>query len=129
MKTPDEIKKGLRHCSDAVCKRCPYENDCHISYGGSESAADALEYIRQLEKHVPKWISVDERLPEYLGWVLVIGHIINKRKKRNYGWCVPHIAEYRHGRWCDSDGMLPDLEDRSLKITHWMPLPEPPKEG
>lgn len=41
--------------------------------------------------------------------------------------CVPHVAEYRHGRWCDSDGMMPDLEDRSLKITHWMPMPEPPE--
>lgn len=74
-----------------------------------------------------RWIPVEERLPEGEGWVLVIGLLL-KKKKGNYGWCVPHVAEYRHGRWCDADGMLPDLEERSLKVTHWMPLPESPEE-
>jgi hypothetical protein len=77
----------------------------------------------------PRWISVEERLPEGEGWVLAIGLLLKKKKGGNYGWSVPHVAEYRHGRWCDLDGMMPDLEDRSLKITHWMPLPEPPKEA
>jgi hypothetical protein len=49
MKTPDEIKKGLRHCSEDGCKHCPYEDDCHLSDGGSELAADAHDYIVQLE--------------------------------------------------------------------------------
>lgn len=86
-----------------------------------------LEERSQLEARVPRWIPVEESMPEGEGWVLVIGLLL-KKKKGNYGWCVPHVAEYRHGRWCDSDGMLPDLEDRSLKVTHWMPLPEPPEE-
>lgn len=29
---------------------------------------------------------------------------------------------YDKGKWISSSGM-------KLKVTHWMPLPEPPKEG
>lgn len=50
MKSPEDIKKGLRHCSEDGCKHCPYEDDCHLSDGGSELAADALAYIVQLER-------------------------------------------------------------------------------
>ena len=72
MKTPEEIKAGLRchavqwhagECPDHEpgCKGCPYENDYHDP---DELMADALELIEELEKKVPKWISVKERLPE-----------------------------------------------------------------
>lgn len=136
-KTPDEIKRQLITCTEL---NMPQE----VQY---KAMVDALAYISQLEsqnrcfkeikescerrmiemaQQMPSWTSVKERLPEYKGWVLVIGLLL-KKKKGDYGWCVPHVAEYRHGRWCDSDGMMPDLEDRSLKITHWMPLPEPPE--
>ena len=98
-----------------VVSQCVSSDYCR----GWNDAVDAM----------PRWISVEERLPEGEGWVLAIGLLLKKKKGGNYGWSVPHVAEYRHGRWCDLDGMMPDLEDRSLKITHWMPLPEPPKGG
>ena len=40
MKTPDEIKKGLKRCSNADCGLC------------MSSLAEALEYIHQLENHI-----------------------------------------------------------------------------
>jgi len=46
-KTHDEIKKGLRHCSEDGCKGCPYEDDCHLSDGGSELARDVLILIQR----------------------------------------------------------------------------------
>lgn len=102
------------------------------NYNGSRCRAchadDMLALVDDAVDAMSRWISVEERLPEGEGWVLAIGLLLKRRSKGNYGWCVPHVAEYRHGRWCDSDGMIPDLENRSLKITHWMPLPEPPKE-
>lgn len=50
MKTPEEIKKGLQHCSEDGCKGCNYEDDCDMADGFSVLASDALVYIQQLEK-------------------------------------------------------------------------------
>ena len=70
MKTPEEIKKGLE-CGFGVlvsCRVCAYKKakECN-----AQVDADALAYIQQLEDHIryltkmiPKWISVEERLPE-----------------------------------------------------------------
>ncbi len=45
MKTPDEIKKGLKQCfSEICCRGCPYAGADCIDLG-----TDALGYIQQLE--------------------------------------------------------------------------------
>lgn len=45
MKTPDEIKKGLKICfSTQICSGCPYSSDDCMFLG-----SDAFEYIQQLE--------------------------------------------------------------------------------
>ena len=49
MRKSDEIKKGLEHCSEDGCNKCPYERECTFSDGFSELAKDALLYIHQLE--------------------------------------------------------------------------------
>ena len=67
MKTPDEIKNGLNHCSEDGCKQCPYNYDCNMADGFSALAYDANAYIHLLENHIneltervaqPRWISV-----------------------------------------------------------------------
>lgn len=54
MKTPDEIKKALRMCTEYKeansCFDCPY--DCFDSYCSVGLTADALAYIEQLESRV-----------------------------------------------------------------------------
>lgn len=67
----------------------------------------------------PKWISVDERLPEKDGKYIVARlegskHSISVRKFRKE---VPCWYRGYCGHW----------EKRTNAITHWMPLPEPPK--
>ena len=53
MKTPDEIKKGLYHCThDPDCKGCPYDYDCFMDEDSSAIANDTLEYIQQLENKI-----------------------------------------------------------------------------
>ena len=47
-----------------------------------------------------KWINVKDRLPESAGWYLVF---------------------FRGKKW--------PFDNHYHKVTHWMPLPEPPKEG
>ena len=50
MKTPDEIKNELNHCSEDGCKQCPYKYDCDMADGFSVLAGDAIAYIHQLER-------------------------------------------------------------------------------
>ena len=79
---------------------------------------DALAIAQHLITHgvtVQEWISVDERLPE---------------EKVN---CIVH---YKHA-YCNNDGYWAigfcfyDGEkfqfDQAYKVTHWMPIPQPPK--
>lgn len=60
------------------------------------------------------WISVEDRLPEYTGWYLTYHHKINL--------CV--VSWFTGDGWEDGDWGA--YEDGW--VSHWMPLPEDPKE-
>ena len=70
-----------------------------------------------VESAQPKWISGEERLPEELEDVLV-------STGKKHVFCA-----YRSysGRWFTGDIELEEIEVGDT-VTHWMPLPEPPKE-
>lgn len=148
MKTPEEIKKGLECAEINKCpnKKCTYyashipcsvqvqkdalaliqrlerdkawasENYDLIREENKRLEAHILckiDVIKLLEAQVPKWISVEERLPEKSGRYLV---------------CTSKSSVYytkftRH----EQDGRF--HTDINTHITHWMPMPEPPKEG
>ena len=84
-------------------------------YWGSNTSEEIAENLIKNGVTVQEWISVDERLPE---------------EKVN---CIVH---YKHA-YCDNDDYWEigicfyDGEkfqmDLSYKVTHWMPLPKPPK--
>lgn len=124
MKTPDDIKRALNICGDDKCsKDCPYYDNCYMEDALCELASDALEYIQQLENHIGeltenvaqlKWISVDERLPDGPGEVLacVYGRIC--------------IAWYSNRCFETPSGMVFYACENA--VTHWMPVPEPPKD-
>lgn len=61
------------------------------------------------------WIPVTERLPEQ-----------NTRVIGFMAWKGITAIEYQHGKWYSIDH-LQSLPDEA--VTHWMPLPEPPKES
>ena len=126
--TPGKIKKGLMHCCEAGCKHCPYEDDCHLSDGGSELAADALAYIRQLEAQVPKWISVADVLPERHGQMCVglyTQHGAPKTQSFPYlfTWHAYGDNGYVDGPHFSDEGL------DGLKVWYWMPLPQMPEES
>lgn len=115
MKTPEEIKKALDCCNQFrsgghwnICSKCP----CDIGIGRCDGTleTDALAYIQQLEAQVPRWISVEERLPEDNKTVFVVC---------KDGFTTMML--FRDGDWC----WYGNTDD---SITHWMPLPQPPKE-
>lgn len=112
MKKPEEIKKWLECCSitPPKCNECPaYIENCVCDFS---IVRCTLAYIQQLEAQVPKWISVEERLPED-GRYLVLTEKAGNTKK-------VHTATYNSLGWWTYANFG--------EITHWMPLPEPPKE-
>jgi len=126
MKTPEEIKKGLVEAIE--------DASCVVEYGDAHDLIDAVEknhvimadaiaYIQQLETKVPKWISVEDRLPEAKLAVLAYGrrHI---RKTEITELPAQHVA-YTRGE--DEGWFTWDCGDY-VYVSHWMPLPEPPEE-
>ena len=78
----------------------------------------------KLVNPMQEWVSVDERLPEKQhDWVLTACKLV---PEGYYG--VPHIAELRNGKWWADGGDFPLIEI-GVEVTHWMPLPAPPKGG
>lgn len=66
-----------------------------------------------------RWTPVEERLPEDRSDVLVVAYW-HERWGVYMGWCAPERAQ-----WSVHIG-IGDRND--VAVTHWMPLPEPPKE-
>ena len=125
----DKVIRGLECCikrdpdDNPRCGECPYDGACL-----NRLKIDALELLKEEEVVEPtvakdikvpdKWVSVKDRLPEksgqYLCWFgankVAIGPAI-----------VTYVDEWK------AFGNLVSLE-KYPNITHWMPLPEPPKE-
>lgn len=122
MRTPEEIRKGLEYCgADKPCGECPYRKEVDSCIG--MIARDALSYIRQLEsqisdlgKKVPKWIRVKEQPPKDGQKVIAVF--------RDGGGVIVDQARYSNGEFDFADWAYVWDEN----ITHWTPLPEPPKE-
>ena len=140
MKTPDEIKKSLEACGSDECHGrhtdCPYEDAlfCTMYLCG-----DARVYIQQLENHIgeltekvaqleaaqPRWINTSDELPA--PDTRVLASAID-----NDGESIVVITEYTHRLYgLGLTGWIEPWQCFSCNynITHWMPLPEPPKEG
>lgn len=79
-------------------------------------AADAIE-----ELQMPRWISVKERLPD--GEVLALNNL-----QGSYGY-QEYLIGYVGEDYQSDSGYLCENDDAILtNVTHWMPLPKPPKE-
>lgn len=76
-----------------------------------DALRDAVRCIKETSAKVPKWISVEERLPESAG-----KYIVCTKKRAVY--CT--AFRFFHGK-----GYF--ATDSTTHITHWMPLPEAPK--
>lgn len=113
MKNPDEIKRGLVEAIEEV-SWVTEGGDAHDLIDTCEKAhasmADALAYIRQLESQAPKWISVEEMLPD--------GEENRYLIRMDHGFIDTAIWDGEWELWADAG-----------EVTHWMPLPKPPKEG
>lgn len=84
----------------------------------STNIAALQQEIEKLRGQVPRWIPVEERLPEDRSDVLVAAYW-HERWGVYMGWCAPERAA-----WSVHVG----IGDRSdIAVTHWMPLPSGPE--
>lgn len=130
MKTLEETKKGLEICyHSVVCDECPYRYKPWTEGGRCVDGlqSDALAHIEQLESQIPRWIPVEERLPERHGQQCVGLYSIGEYK----GYLTPYIFTwnaYGNNGYVDGPHFNGEGLD-GLKVHYWMPLPEPPKGG
>lgn len=88
-------------------------------YWGSNTSEEIADYLIRHGITVQEWISVDDRLPEYSNDGFADAVLVTD------GF-VQHMAYFVGGEWRFAEsGEI--KEPMWYRITHWMPLPEPPK--
>ena len=65
---------------------------------------------------VQEWISVTDRLPEVGGYVVCIA------TRNPFSRLMPMVARIEKNGWVN-----PITEQYISEVTHWMPMPNPPK--
>lgn len=98
----------------------------------SHKAANALEQLQaendRLKEEVQqmRWIPVEERLPEENVTVLAFNADPHAEK---YVLARYRTVVYLGCYWCQFDQEYDSWCASCWKVTHWMPLPQPPKEA
>lgn len=134
MKTPEEIKHGLEcwakglECTGSSCLYW------HISPCKQKIFHDALAYINELEAKQQKWISVDDKDPEFPCITYdgenppIIPYVIHTvikggGEKRHFSYDPFEMEKFFRDQGQDVDMFS------MTHITHWMPVPERPEDG
>lgn len=97
-------------------------------FGVTESLSDLREIlelrqkVERLKAQLPKWVSVDERLPDSGVQVLCFGGLLTDLGFTHQTDFAVYAGNDKD--WLFFDGTISD----GWSITHWMPLPQPAKE-
>lgn len=89
-----------------------------------EELVDALmycEWIKDGIKCTAKWIPVTERLPDRMGQC-VCRYVFGDNEEYPFYQVLWYYTAVEQPHF-QGEGTM------GLRVTHWMPLPEPPKEG
>ena len=103
------------------------ERACHYQVNQEiepEEAQAILQYVEQLESKVarqPEWISVDDKMPDSGVEVLIADDLGNV----NIGF---YDDDFYDAGWAILSGAKRFVPISKSRITHWVPLPEPPEK-
>lgn len=117
-------------------KDCPFYPDSLSEYYDKRYCFTPEELqVLKAKWMMEQWISVNDRLPETLETVWI---------SNGKGWTTLGCrSDYHYGDedklvWCwaktngiiyEEDGkIISECEEDDLDVTHWMPLPQPPKK-
>ena len=93
-----------------------YDNNVRCDQKIEGLADDVIDIIAH-GVTVQKWISVDDRLPEAGGYVVCIA------KRNPFSRFMPMVARIEKNGWVN-----PITGKYISEVTHWIPLPDTPKE-
>lgn len=141
VKTTDWLTKGMskeqleREKREAIMSAdlqlcIVYDEWSAREYGTKDVDFDttAAKMVAMGYRKKSEWISVDERLPLY-GELVLVSSMNLLTKKHEWFYLARYSNHTNKGVifdekcWLAEDGMI------FGHITHWMPLPEPPKKG
>ena len=123
MTSPDQVAKIKKVLMDTekLCGNCRYNgvSDCNRPDGLCEmfdAVWDALDYIQELEPKALKWVSIKDALPEHVqgNYLILLGGEI-------------YAAKWEYDEWNEKYAFRIDCQIVP-NVTHWMKVPEPPKE-
>lgn len=119
-----DIKNGLECWLDPencnlYCEDCAFHKESRGN--GTCKKAVWRETKRILEER--KWISVKDKLPDPKEYDWVLGAVITLEDRL---YLPPQVVELRNGKWWGNDDF--PISALNCEVTHWMPLPELPKE-
>ena len=103
----DAEKAALEHLARHKELELEYSDSAHIGI-----------FLAGVKWAAPKWISVKERLPKIYQPVICFG----EPSRGGYAWTFCSYEGNHIWRF-----FFDGAENKSI-ITHWLPLPEPPKE-
>ena len=123
MTSPDQVAKIKKVLMDTekLCGNCRYNgvSDCNRPDGLCEmfnAVWDALDYIKELEPKALKWVNIKDALPEHVqgNYLILLGGEI-------------YAAKWEYDEWNEKYAFRIDCQIVP-NVTHWMKVPEPPKE-
>lgn len=122
--TTEQLVKSLRACGRHCCDDCVCFKEKILCKVKNLEAADLIEQqeakIAELEAKAPRWIPVEERLPE----------VHQNTRKSDAMLVYTRRKLFMVAVWNGIDWLAPmDFWDAwGDEIVCWMPLPEAPKE-
>ena len=135
----EEVLKGLVHhrhleasrneLNHDECFDCPYRPDGEDTCASLDRMInDALELLNEQQ---PQWISVKDRLPEPGMSVIIYGTPNEDPEHTDGKIAITHMSEWNYLNSqikTEPYWIMPwQYFSFDYTITHWMPLPEPPK--
>lgn len=99
-----------------ILKQAPFEGKVLDEWWFEEKIKRIADHIISNGVTVQEWITAKDRLPEAGGYVVCIA------KRNPFSRFMPMVARIEKNGWVN-----PITEQYISEVTHWMPMPVPPK--